>query len=263
MIDGRKVLLTLYTKNHTPEELEAAEAQGYLFDAPDPISHDDTLSQLRKLVNEIDSQDVSNAFLYSLSARKLEYRSALGSYWYATAIPEHTHPENSYCYLCGWSPLDLCTYWNPYNSFNHSRYAFGGGTHTHVDYALFDLQQFRKLPKVTPSDEDWRVLYALLDTISELEPKKKAGALRQLLTKKRPLKSNQYELSTLLDILGICGVLASPEAPCYCDCFVDEYCRSPVEHTNDIAYPLNRWHAADGIDENWFFRVFGRHYSER
>ncbi len=260
MIDGRKVLLTLYTKEHTPEELDAATEQGYLFDSPVPISHDDTLSQIRSLVAELDPRDAANAFLYSLSTRKLEYRSALGSYWYAIAIPEHTHGENTHCYLCGWSPLDLCTYWNPHISFNHSRYTLGGCNHADADYALFDLQQFQKLPKVTPIDEDWRILYAILDTISELEPTKKAGALRQLITKKKLLKSNTSELSHLLGILSICGILASQEAPCYFDRFVDAGSRSPLEHTNDLYYPLNRWHARDGVNQEWFFRVFGRHY---
>ena len=260
MIDGRKVLMTLYTKNHTPEELDAAKEQGYLFDPPAPISHDNTMSQLRALVEEIEPKDVANAFLYSLSTRKLEYRSALGSYWYAKAIPDHSHTEKNHCYLCGWSPLDLCTYWNTYDTFNHSRYTLGGGSHTAANYALFDLCEFQKLAKVTPTDEDWRILYAILDTVTQLEPQQKAGTLRQLLTKKKILKGNKNELSILLDILGICGVLASPDAPCYCDHFTNVYARSPVEHTNDFAYPLNRWYACDGVNINWFHRVFGRIY---
>ena len=68
--------------------LEAKEA-GYMFDYPEIISHDETLKQLHTVLEKIKPQDVANAFLYSLSTRKLEYRSALGSYWYAQSIPEH------------------------------------------------------------------------------------------------------------------------------------------------------------------------------
>ena len=138
----------------------------------------------------------------------------------------------------------------------------GGNFFTAANYALFDLCEFQKLAKVTPTDEDWRILYAILDTVTQLEPQQKAGALCQLLTRKKILKANKNELSILLDILGICGVLSSPDAPCYCDHFTNEFARSPVEHTNDFAYPLNRWHAADGVNEGWFFRVFGREFRE-
>ncbi len=36
---------------------------------------------------------VADAFLNSLSTRKLEYRAALGSYWYAVAIPKHSSTD--------------------------------------------------------------------------------------------------------------------------------------------------------------------------
>ena len=261
MIDGRKVLLTLYTKNHPQAELAAAKEQGYLIEDPDPISHDETLAQLRLMVEKTDPWDAANAFLYSLSTRKPEYRSALGSYWYARSIPGHTHGENAHCYLCGWTPLQR-SYYDGYTVFNHERHKWGGVRHTDPNYCLFDLQQFQKLPKVTPSQEDWRILKAILDTVSELEPQKKAGALRQLLTRKKLFRSNSDELDVLLGILGICGILASPDAPSYCDRFVDEYSRAPVEHTNDLYYPLNRWQAADGVNENRFLRVFGRQFRD-
>ena len=244
----------------TPQEIKQAKQDGFLFDMPAPLSHDETLEQLRLEVNRIDPQDVANAFVYSLSTRQLQYRSALGSYWYAKAIPEHSHSENQCCHFCNWLPWSTNIYWNEYNIFNFERYKWGGVNHLSPKYNLFDLREFQKLPKVTPVEEDWRILYAILDAIGELEPQKKAGALRQLLTKKKLLKSNKDELDILLGILGICGILTSAECPNYCDCFVNVYRRAPLEHTNDLYYPLNRWRAGDGINEDWFLRVFGRHY---
>ena len=58
-----------------------------------------------KLDCQIPKEDISNAFLYSLSTRKLEYRSALGSYWYAISIPKHElyigdgQTKNKHCYF--------------------------------------------------------------------------------------------------------------------------------------------------------------------
>lgn len=270
MKDSKTILFSMFRNNRhrksgtvSQEEFEQAKRDGYVFDPLEPITHDETLKQLRELTELIAPEDVANAFLYSLSTRKLEYRSALGSYWYARAIPEHHAyaPDATYCNDCLWYALSRNNDGlNDYNILNFERFKCGGVRHTHPEYCLFDLQQFQKLPKVTPTDEDWRILYAILDTISELEPTKKAGALRQLITKKKLLKSNTSELSILLGILSICGILASEEAPCYFDRFVDAGSRSPLEHTNDMYYPLNRWHASDGVNEEWFYRVFGRHY---
>lgn len=65
------------------------------------------MKKLIDLVKKVDKNDVSNAFLYSLSTRRLEYRSILGSYYYAKAIKKHEilpdkegNPRN--CYVCGW-----------------------------------------------------------------------------------------------------------------------------------------------------------------
>ena len=66
----------------------------------------------------------------------------------------------------------------------------------------------------------------------------------------------------ILDILGICGILSSSDAPSYCDHFANVMERSPREHTNDFTYPVNRWHASDGINEDRFQKVFGRRYSD-
>jgi argininosuccinate synthase len=41
------------------------------------------------------------------------------------------------------------------------------------------------------------------------------------------------------------------------DEFVDEYCRSPIEHKNDFEYPVNRWRASDGVNYIKFEKVFG------
>jgi hypothetical protein len=116
------------------------------------------------------------------------------------------------------------------------------------------------LPKAVPTAADWEILKAILHTAKELPESKKAGAYREAITKKKLLKSNKAEVEVLLDILGICGILSSAEAPCYCDFFTDALHRSPKEHTNDYVFPVNRWKASDGINEDRFEKVFGFAY---
>ncbi len=242
------------------EDFEQAKSEGYMFDYPAPLTHEETLTKLKDILSQIDKADIANAFLYSLSTRSLEYRSALGSYYYAIAIPEHSvmhgdHVNPNYCYLCGWDQWGT----NP-NVFNFERFKFGGVRHESVDYVLFDLEQFLKLPKMTATEEDREILSRILGCVDQLDKTNKAGKLRDLITKERILRSNKNEIASILNILGITGILSSDEYPCFEVEFVDEYHRTPVENTNDFAYPINRWRAKDGINKQRFKRVFSYDY---
>ena len=95
------------------EVFQTCKAQGYMFDPPEIITHDEYMKRLAKIVCSINPNDVAGAFLYSLSTRSLEYRSALGSYWYAVAVPNHQWPDDKpyHCPICGWQRyyyLPLC-----------------------------------------------------------------------------------------------------------------------------------------------------------
>ena len=140
---------------------------------------------------------------------------------------------------------------------NFERYKWGGVRHTKPKYALFDLEQFLLLPKVTPEDEDIRILKEVLSCVSELKPSDKVGALQKTITSKKIFSSNKSEVQIMLDILGICGVLSSADHPCYADKFAPcDGSRDPVESKNDYAYPVNRWYARDGINLNRLKIVF-------
>lgn len=277
MEKGLKLLLETYWhsggwrgKALTAEEFAQAKVEGYMFDPAPMLSHDETLQRLRCVLEKISAEDVANAFLYSLSTRQLQYRSALGSYYYASAIPEHKEDDQKHCCLCTWSRMGASLdgtnaphrELSGYNVFNFERYKWGGVRHTHPEYALFDLEQFLLLPKVTPTEEDWTILKSILHAIKEMQPHQKAGGYCELITKKKLLKSNKSEVEALLNILGICGILSSEDKPCYCDHFAREGQRYPQELTNDYAFPINWWRASHGVNEKRFKKVFGFEYSE-
>lgn len=272
MKNGLDILLTTYWSSKgwkdgtiSKENFEYAKKEGFMFDYPSYETHEQTLKKVKKILEKIDAIDVANAFLYSLSTRKLEYRSILGSYYYAKAIPEHKLEDEldinmGHCHLCAWSswskePNEF-NLKHGLNVLNFERYKFGGVRHTQMTYALFDMEQFLKLPKVTPTDDDKIILSKILECVNKLENHEKAGKLRELIVKEKIFKCNKNEVSTLLDILGICVILSSKEYPCYEDKFVNEYERSPIEYRNDFTYPLNRWKASDGINYEKFEKVF-------
>lgn len=278
MDKGLKILKKIYDSTYnwqdyhcTDEEFEIAKQEGYMFDYPEYMSHEDTLKELKTVVDKISPEMVANAFLYSLSTRKLEYRSALGSYWYAASIPDHECECDAdrsryykYCDYCKWhqwdeTPSDHNKYFG-LNWMNYLRYTLGGDFFVNLNYALFDLKQFLKLPVYEHTAEDEQILHDILHCIDKLLPKNKARSLQKAITKKRILKSNKNEVDILLNILGICGVLSSESVPCYAVRFVSVWERSPLEHTNDYDYPLNWWRVSDGINTERYNIVFGKNY---
>ncbi len=276
--DGLKILFNLYKVmdesevNISDDELALAKEQGYLFDYPKYETHSETLNRLRLVLAQLDPKDIANAFLFSLSTRKLEYRSALGSYYYAIAIREHEFMNShnkilaataNHCYHCGWSawknePNKFDIRFG-YNFYNYERYKHGGSVigNMHINYALFDLEQFITLPKVTPTDKDKEIFFKILSCVGCLKCSDKVGKLRDKIRKAKIFKSNKDEISVLLGQLGISGILTSAEFPSYDVYFANEYERDPVEYKNDFAYPVNRWHAGDGINTERLIQVFG------
>lgn len=61
------------------EDFEYAKAKGMMFD-PVYLTHDETVEQASTAVRAIKKSDVVDAFVASLSTRRLDIRSALGSY---------------------------------------------------------------------------------------------------------------------------------------------------------------------------------------
>lgn len=278
MDEGLKTLFALYKGtnrreiNISEEAFLTAKRQGYLFDYPKYESHSEALNRRHELLSQIDPRDIANAFLFSLSTRKLEYRSALGSYYYLRAVPEHeflkSHNESlaaagDHCYLCGWSAWKTTPsrqdVKSGYNFYNWLRYKYGGSPigSVGINYALFDLKAFSGLPKVIPTEEDKRILMAILSCVDRLNSSDKAGRLRDTITKARIIQSNKDELTVLLGALGICGILAGNDFPTYDTFFANEYERDPAEYKNDFAYPVNRWHARDGVNTEKRNAIFG------
>lgn len=268
MKEAKKILTKLSNrKTIETEEFEYAKQKGLMFPYTETPGHADCLKRISDVVNKITPEEVANAFLYSLSTRQLEYRSALGSYWYAKAIVPHEHDEivkiddsigRVHCDICQWQPYrkKSIEYKDEYNVLNSERYVYGGVRHTYAVYALFDLEEYLKLPKVEHTKEDEVILAKILKLVEELDPKAKAGALQKAITAGKFLKSNKAEVDTIIDILGICGILENEEHQCYDEGFMDCIDRNPPELTNDYSYPVNWWMAKDGVNRKRLSIVF-------
>lgn len=221
-----------------------------MFD-PSVSTHDEAVTRAINAVDLIDLRDVAHAFVASLTSRRLEYRSALGSFAFARLLPYHEAlriPDRELCAICGDPIEDQHVDWN---LLNFVRIKWGGIGHGQPSYMAFDLTCFRDLPEMIPTSEDWAVLERILTIAATQDPKARPDHLERAIGKTVP--SNRHERRVLLQILGFAGILRPRGAEPMFDRFVPFGERTTE---TELAYPFSAWRGADGIDGDavrfWF-----------
>jgi hypothetical protein len=229
-----------------PEDMQYATAAGYMF-PPASVTHDEIVRRVTHAARDSNPVRIADAFLGSLSSRRLDWRSALGSYVVAQFLPEHAFMPSSItnvCGICGAAAEEAIDY----NILNFERHKWGGIRHHDPAYIALDLEQFARLPAPDPSDECRELLPKILGTVADLPEKAGPRPLEKALAKVFP--SSKSERDVLLNILGLCGILAPAEHPGFDSRFVPYSDRhDPTNDDSDWQYPVEWWHASDGV--NW------------
>ncbi len=166
-------------KTTAPSDFAYAKEKGLMFD-PLSISHDDCVNRIIDIVNAITLDQVSKAFLSSLSTRRLDWRSGIGSYNIAKLFTPHKYTpvesghsykdgkvvHTSYtCKVCqnlNYGVVGHECYINEdLNVLNFERIKWGGVRHGNLIYTLFDLEQFAKecIPEPTETDIEILIKY--------------------------------------------------------------------------------------------------------
>jgi hypothetical protein len=90
-----------------PGDLVRAVAAGVMFAEPRSLDHDGWVQAARQAAAAVSAREVGEAFLVSLTSRRMDLRSALGSYAVARLLPEHPYTEQRWyagCAICGIHP---------------------------------------------------------------------------------------------------------------------------------------------------------------
>ncbi|MEM7012594.1 MAG: hypothetical protein AAF585_14050 [Verrucomicrobiota bacterium] len=243
------------SRETAPEDLEYAKAAGVMFD-PSSYSHNEITNRAVRVAGKISPIAVADAFVASLGSRRLDLRSALGSFAVLRHFPSHeAELDGRQCKICGEydqsSNEDL-------NVFNFERFKWGGVRHDVVGYALFDLEQFSTTLSNPPTDMDIRILGALIEAIESAPDNMTANALQKHLA---PIvKSNKSEREILIAILGLTGILSAIHHPGYLTSFVRSDERElPSRRFVDMTYPACWWRRSDGINAEAVEFWFGHH----
>src|SRR6266581_3699615 len=94
--------------------------------------------------------------------------------------------------------------------FNFERFKLGGVRRDHIEYAAFDLEQFARAPRLTPSTADIELGRRLIGRLRRRPPAMTAARASAQLTM---IKGNKAERDILLAILGFCGILGTASHP--------------------------------------------------
>ena len=231
----------------TPEDLRYAIEHGVMFE-PVHLTHDGAVAEAIAAHAAVTGRQVAGAFAYSLASRRLDLRSGLGSYAATTHLREHRYVpyggRGPTCEVCGFYDnvdVDL-------NVLSFERFKWGGVRHLKIDYAAFDLRQFR-LWADEPDHVELQTLEQLLDRWRSLTPGARAqhaaDAARGL------VPSNNSERTTLVGISAIAGVLQPASLPSMILEYVSDSERNRVHPggRNDWDYPAFRWRGTDGVNE--------------
>lgn len=235
------------------EDFEYAKAHGVMFD-PLSQTHDETIAQLRTAVARLNPRQAADGFIASLSTRRLDWRSALGSYSVARWLPAHAATAGErQCRVCG---LNAGRYEHDLNVLNFERLKWGGVRHSSPIYALMDMDLFVKNPPPAPSAEDLRIFRELMSIIRTAPVAVSSAALSNSFA--GVLKSNKPERDQLIAILGLCGLLGTQEHPGFAKRFVPYSDRALPNHRFvDMAYPACWWSGAVGLNEDLLQDMFG------
>jgi len=229
----------------SPDDFKYAKETGFMFE-PVSLSHNKIVDLVRSSYSKVNLSDVVNGFLASLSTRRLDLRSALGSYAIARHFPKHRFKGKVTCSICGeirkrHKSIDL-------SRLNFERYKWGGVNHWSPVYIAFDLEQFSITDIPGPSGDDIYIMSEIIEKAREQSPESRPSVLEKSLS--AVLKSTTEERRILLQILGYCGILQPAGYDGFFDGYVNYHDRldRPV-YKIDWTYPLSWWQGKHGVNE--------------
>lgn len=232
----------------TPPEDELAHAidVGVMFDGTYDAAHHEVVDAVIAARDALGEDEVTAAFLSSLTSRRLDLRSALGSFAVARHLKRHAHdPDSSgHCRTCRLraDERDIDR-----NVMSFERFKWGGVRRDDLVYVAFDLERFASADHPEATSEDRALLEALLDELEAAPPS--TTAPKAAATLLRALKGTKAERRVLVDILGVCSVLETTAHRGYAERFVHYADRAiPGKRFVEHVYPACWWTAADGVN---------------
>lgn len=224
------------------------------------LSHDEVVDRAIVAAAALTPKQAASAFAASLSTRRLDWRSTLGSLAAVQHLSRHAFVPRSvkdpgHCAVCGLQQQVALDLDGLAELRAEQRYLV---RFYDVAYAVADLEAFPgvQVPEPTPADLD--LLQALLEGLRS--PGMKLGQLNAAI--RVGFKSNKNQRAYILEALGVAGILCPTEVPSFETRWVSYQEREfglSVHHfySKDAAYPLRHWSSESRLNEQAVQRWFG------
>lgn len=179
-----------------PRDFEYAKAQGVMFD-PVSFGLKALKAELSSLITKIGKEKIVNGFLSSLTNKRPDWRSAIGSYFNAKLILENKRQ---------FYRADTFKYENEdLNVLNFERIKWGGVRHSDLLYNYLDLKLFDQEEVAKPTEEDIYIFKGILNCIDQSPPGEYPSKLRERLRGVIGISKDQR--GVLMEILACCEIL--------------------------------------------------------
>ena len=203
----------------------------------------------------IDEEVLINAFIIGVASQRYDWRSALGSYACFYAVTKRNRnatikrgiegiPEGGQSELRDFVYFAHRRLWKPY--------VF----HDRGDYAAFDLSRFNESEVREPDRAEQKAFRDLLSAIRKLPKSATLSELQKCVT--GLVKGDKYDRIHVLEILGYCNILGSPDYEPIRKRFMNQQQRPLPDHfySRDWRFPSCFWNGEIGLNEEavafWF-----------
>lgn len=218
-----------------------------------PLTHDGVLAELTKLSKSIDGDAIAGAFVASLGEKPGYWRAPLIALAAARAVKKHALGatfSGGQCRECGL----------PRKSKLEGMHEAGQCLPGDLAGALVVLREVAKrAPPPAPTKDDVARLSRLLALVGELPADAREGKLSDAIAKARLVRGSKYDRRHVIETLGACGILETPDHPGFTTRWTSFASRqdrpsSRVECDPPIAF----WTAANGVNAANVKRWFGK-----
>lgn len=239
------------------DDYRYAVSKGLLFE-PDKLTltHDEAQHRLMVVVAKVDRATVVELFLRGLSTMRHDFRAGLPAYALGRTFTQHTFKPTTgpYCAICGLAEdVNVASR----NFVNKCRFQGGGvvGRCSAVELLLY-LEFHCQLSAEKPSESDVNFLLQILSALERSAPKETIKKAAQRVRKIPKLRLNAEQVQCLLETLGYCGVLETPEHGGMLKRYVNLGTAPAKTHRSDWSYPVDFWEGSHGLNKEavrfWF-----------
>ncbi|MFC1520546.1 hypothetical protein ACFL6Z_12650 [Pseudomonadota bacterium] len=265
MVDRKAIKILMETYWHpkdgwsksTPSEADFKYAldAGVMF-PPETVTHDSIIKRARTAIDNTSKERVVDAFVSSLVSRRLDLRSALGSFASGLNLPKHESTNSIACEVCG---SYACGKEEDLNVLNFERHKFGGVRHLDPLYIALDLELFNVTVIEAPNEEATEILRSLVYELRNIPSNRLSDAPKALASK---LKSNNNERTGIISTFGYCGILTPPGIKPLYQQYVPVKNREYSSYSkSDWPFPSDLWRPEYGVNQDAVEFWFGEYVS--